>query len=638
MNPDNGAPAWPAWPRADERGLVRFVTPRASRWQPLQVSRFDLSDQRDRCRAVAAAIYDALRSRDIRYALEEYHPSDAIQTIRTPAEVLVAPREGTCLDLTALFCGLCLAYEVLPVLVVLDGHAFTLICTTHGLREWNGYDRPGRELFAAGPVTDATRLTGLVDSGAYLPVECTGVARSDLLGQYPELPEARHRTDGLLPFHQAVAAGREQLSRSDRPLRFAIDVATAHYAWRIEPHPLEALPGAYATDIFRLLAQAPAALADGLKVLNSEQIVADRTRDFVGRDFIFQAIDQLLANPDFPCGYILIRGEPGIGKTSLISMLVKNRGYVHHFNVAQANINSTRQFLANVCSQLIVRYQLDHVALPPEATSDSTFLSQLLKEAVEKADNQPVVVVVDALDEAEDDGLTPAANRLYLPPALPPGAFFVISSREQTNYRLVVNRREDVYLQDTSEQNLADIRTYIVARLRAHPDLGPPVNEDEFVDVLTAKSQGNFMYLVYVLADIRTGKITVDSMDNVNNLPVGLRAYYEQHWATMRAQDRDRFERIHEPVLRILAAIREPVGLAEIEQWTQVPPPRIRDVIRDWRQFLNETPSETGEPLYRVYHTSFQDFLAVEGIGLRPFHEQIARTALAKIPGFLDHG
>ncbi|MEU4419928.1 ATP-binding protein [Actinoplanes sp. NPDC024001] len=636
MTSDSGALAWPAWPRADERGLVRFVTPRSSRWQPLDVSRFDLSAQPDRCRAVAEAVFDALRGRDIRYALEEYHPSDALQSIRTPAEVLVSPREGTCLDLAALFCGLCLAYELLPVLVVVEGHAFALFCTTHGLRQWNGYDRPGRELFAGGPLTDPARLAELVDSGTYLAVECTGFARSELLGQYPDLPEARDRADGLLTFERALAAGREQIGRADRPLRFALDVATAHYEWRIEPHPVEALPGAYATDIFRLLAQAPTTLAGGLRVLDSERIVAERTRDFVGRDFIFQEIDRLLAKTDFPSGYILVRGEPGIGKTALMSMLVKTRGYVHHFNEAQANIHSTRTFLANVCSQLIIRYQLDHVVLPAEATTDGAFLSQLLQEAAEKSGGQPVVVVVDALDEAEDDGLALRANRLALPRTLPPGVFFVISSREKKNYRLDVDRREDVYLEDTSDENMADVRTYVVNQLRAHPELVPAHNEDEFVDVMTGKSLGNFMYLVYVLADIRAGKISVDTMDDVNNLPIGLRAYYEQHWATMRDQDQDRFERIYEPVLRILATVREPVELAKVEEWTQLPPTRILDVIRDWRQFLNETPSDTGEPLYRVYHTSFQDFLAVEGVGLRPYHEKIALTALAKIPNFLD--
>ena len=216
--------------------------------------------------------------------------------------------------------------------------------------------------------------------------------------------------------------------------------------------------------------------------------------------------------------------------------------------------------------------------------------------------------------------------------------FLVVSSREEVNYRLVVDRGKDVYLDDAGDENMKDVRTYITAQVRAHRELVPAVHEDDFVDVLTAKSQGNFMYLVYVLADIRAGKISVDTMDHLNRLPAGLRSYYEQHWATMRAQDQDRFERIYEPVLRILATVREPVKQAKVEEWTQLPPPRIREVIRDWRQFLNETPSACGEPLYGFYHTSFQDFLAVEGVGLRPSHERIAMTALAKIPGFLDQG
>jgi hypothetical protein len=45
--------------------------------------------------------------------------------------------------------------------------------------------------------------------------------------------------------------------------------------------------------------------------------------------------------------------------------------------------------------------------------------------------------------------------------------------------------------------------------------------------------------------------------------------------------------------------------------------------------------STEGEKRYRVYHTSFQDFLAEEGIGLKPSHQRIAETALRKIPGFL---
>jgi hypothetical protein len=631
---------WPQWSRVDDRGLTRFVTSQAQRWLPLPISRFDVAADPDKYRVTAAAIYDALKTTNIRYALEQYHPSEALQTIRTPPEVLVSPREGTCLDLAVLFCGLCESYELLPILIVIDGHALAAVSLTHGLRDWNGY-RPGRESFATDPLTDVERLRALIDEQSFMAVECTGFAYSEELGKrIGDKPEATHRTRGVLTFEQAVRAGREQLDRTDRPFRFALDVAIAHYGWRIEPRPLEPLPGAWMTSIFRLLTVAPASLAAHLKVLDFERLVDERTRNFVGRNFIFKGVDALIADAGFKSGYILVRGEPGIGKTALLAQLVKTRGYVHHFNIAPQNIRSTRAFLENVCAQLIVRYQLDYVTLPAEAGQDSAFLSQLLEEVKARAENEPVVILVDALDEAEDVGLAVSANRLFLPRSLPDGVFFVLTSREQMDYRLDVDRRKDVYLRDNDPQNLDDVRAYVREFLRAHAEMPArlaawAVGDADFVDLMTGKSEGNFMYLVHVLGDIRSGTLTPEIIDRIQDLPTGLRQYYERHWRTMRAQDEQRFEAIYEPVLRLLATVREPVSVAALEEWTRLDPARILKVIREWRGFLNEVPSPEGEKRYRVYHTSFQDFLAEEGVGLKPSHQRIAETALRKIPGFL---
>jgi len=68
--------------------------------------------------------------------------------------------------------------------------------------------------------------------------------------------------------------------------------------------------------IFQLFAQAT--LARHIRVHEFQTLVNERTRNFVGREFISKAIDRLLQDPNFPSGYIVIRGEPGIGKTSLI--------------------------------------------------------------------------------------------------------------------------------------------------------------------------------------------------------------------------------------------------------------------------------------------------------------------------------
>jgi hypothetical protein len=391
--------------------------------------------------------------------------------------------------------------------------------------------------------------------------------------------------------------------------------------------------------IYQSFIAAPAPLARHIRVREFESLITERTAGFVGRDFIFQAIDVFFSDPAFPGGYIIIRGEPGIGKSALIGELVNRRGWVHHFNIASQNIRTARDFLGNICAQLIARYQLDYAALPSEALQDSGFLSKLLHEAAHKADHRPVVVLVDALDEAEDVGLPADANRLYLPSSVPPGVFLVVTSREEHDFRLHVDRREDIYLRDDSPENLADVRQYISRYIAMHPSgLGASiqlwgVSEQEFIAILTEKSQGNFMYLVHVLRDIDKGLLTMVNIENIRKLPQGLRAYYQRHWRTMQDQDPARFEKYYQPVVCLLATVREPVSISDLAQWTHLDLTAITQVIQTWREFLNEDEDQSGVLLYRVYHASFQDFLQDE-VGLKPYHNLIALTALDKIPGF----
>jgi len=138
--------------------LARFVTPESGALvETTQCT--DLLQQPDGCRQLVQAIYEALAAKQIQYAPEKYHPSEAIQLIRTPLEILEAPREGTCLDLAVLFCGLCLGYDLLPWLVVIEGHALTAVSLTHGLREWNVLNRREHAWFEKDLLTDSDTIT-----------------------------------------------------------------------------------------------------------------------------------------------------------------------------------------------------------------------------------------------------------------------------------------------------------------------------------------------------------------------------------------------------------------------------------------------------------------------------------------------
>lgn len=400
--------------------------------------------------------------------------------------------------------------------------------------------------------------------------------------------------------------------------------------------------GDYAT-VFQRFDDTSPAIASYIRSAQFRTLVDERTREFVGREFVFEAVDRLMAGTQYSSGYIVIKGEPGIGKTSVAAALVLRGGYPHHFNVAPENIRSPRQFLENVCAQLIVCYGLDHVAMPPNAGNDAGFLKQLLAEAVAQARQQrntPVVIVIDALDEAEDAGLPADANRLFLPRTLPEGVFFIVTSREEADYRLDVDNTSEIWIRDDDPANTEDVARYIARFIETYQGTMTArlddwsVSREEFVAQISTLSEGNFMYLIYVLPEISLGGLSKATVGGVQELPRGLKGYYMRHWREMKDRDVERFQAFQRPVLCFLAIGREPVSVEQLVEWTGLEPSAVRSVIRSWREFLNEDVN--GRPTrYRIYHRSFAEFLD-EQEDLRWYHNQIATHALSKIPGFLN--
>lgn len=368
--------------------------------------------------------------------------------------------------------------------------------------------------------------------------------------------------------------------------------------------------------------QLPAHAGLAKRHISFVSLIADKTKGFVGRQFVFDALDGFLRKNK--SGYFVIKGEPGIGKTAILAQLVKTRGYPHHFNVAPQNIRTPRQFLANVCAQIIARYDLPHEFLPDDTTEDSSFLVQCLEEAAAKSENRPVVLVVDALDESERLGLPPRVNNLYLPPSLPEGAYVVVTSRPLDDLKLIVSNSQSLFLEPDSENNLLDIRAYIEhyfqtnARLRNRLKQWQ-ISKEVFIEALMQKSEGNFIYLHYILPAIAAGRFQRGTVDE---LPQGLQAYYRGHWNQMQIAEANEFDDLYAPVVCVLAVAREPVTVEQLHKWTGKDVAKIRRAIAQWREFLEES-NVAGLHYYRLYHTSFQDFLR-QMVDLKRFHKLIA--------------
>ena len=340
-------------------------------------------------------------------------------------------------------------------------------------------------------------------------------------------------------------------------------------------------------------------------------LISEKTEGFVGRKFVFKAIDDFLASQ--PNGYFIIEAEPGVGKSAIAAEYVRRTACVAHFNVSSRGINRADQFLESVCTQIISRYSLTYASLPSDVTRDGKFLAQLLSEVGAKLKrNERLVIAIDALDEVDQIDHT-GANILYLPATLPKDIYFVMTRRPVT-LPFTVNIPQYLFdLMQYQAESLQDTQTYIRGaterqQLRAWID-AQGLTVEEFITQLANKSENNFMYLRYVLADIER---CVYQNLSIDSLPQGLEAYYEKHWRDMGMTAKP-LPRTKIKIVYVLAELREPVSRELIADFAREDAFTVQEVLDEWEQFLRHEQVD-GETCYSVYHSSFCDFLVHKDI------------------------
>ncbi len=338
-----------------------------------------------------------------------------------------------------------------------------------------------------------------------------------------------------------------------------------------------------------------------------QSLIADKTEDFVGREYVFNAIEALIANN--PKGYFTIIGDPGQGKSAILAKYVQDTGCIAHFNVLLQGPNRADQFLESVCRQLIERYELDYDSLPPNATRDGEFLGQLLDEVAQKRDGEAVIIAVDALDEVDTASYRDAANILYLPAYLPDGVYFILTRRRGVEVPLTsFAPMQTLNLLDFQTDSERDVRTYIGNRVNSSGNLRQQIDVwgetiTEFTNKIAQKSENNFMYLRYVLLDIESGLYQDLTLEQ---FPQGLQGYYDFHWRRMGMTAKPLpVEKIK--IVYILGEVREPVSRRQICDFSGEDEYAVQQVLNDWKQFLHELTKE--DKRYSVYHSSFRDFL-----------------------------
>ena len=380
--------------------------------------------------------------------------------------------------------------------------------------------------------------------------------------------------------------------------------------------------------------------------IDFETYIQEKTKEFVGRNAIFDATEMFVQNN--PRGYFLLRGDPGIGKSAIAAQFVKQHVYVHHFNIRAAGICNPEIFLNNLLVQLCARFELDATVFCQRLLKPGG-LTELLNAASKKlSDNNKLVIIIDALDEVDRSAHIYGENLLYLPSILPKGVYIVTTLRHEPVPLRIDCEQTEFNIQHDGPDNVGDIRRNLNQSLRKRGIqkylAAQKISKEKFIDILAKKSEGNFIYLVYVLAEIM--QCADESLD-LNMLPSGLANYYEDHWRRMRDADEDSWFAYKLPVVVALTVTKAPVSIELLAKFSGIRQrARIVDVLEQWKSFLHVTQEEKGGErirVYSLYHNSFYDFIKEKdqvkeaGVSLKQFHKNIAHELQDAFKEFI-HG
>jgi hypothetical protein len=340
---------------------------------------------------------------------------------------------------------------------------------------------------------------------------------------------------------------------------------------------------------------------------------------FTGREWLVHEVDRFVA--DNPCGYVFIEADAGLGKTTFAAWLVKTRRYLSHFS-RYSDGRSVRAALQNLSAQLIISCGLDEEApggiLPGWAQTPSGFEALLGKAAWRGRENGPkLVLVVDGLDEAE-----PSVEGLPfgLPVLLPSGVFVIGTYRTGRAPLRPSSPHATLRIGQHDPRNRHDIRAFLI-KAAAEGVLAARLAEAnldvaEFTDMLADRCDGVWIYVQYVLQELRLG---LRRSNAIVNLPAGLRDYYAdqiRRWQRNPAWNRELL-----PLLATLGIAGEPLPASALARLAGGLDPVA---VRRWcdltlRPLLTATRADAvSQPLrYGIYHASFREALRADDAASR---------------------
>lgn len=380
-------------------------------------------------------------------------------------------------------------------------------------------------------------------------------------------------------------------------------------------------------------------------VLDFAEYVAKCVKAFTGREWVFAEIDRWLADPEGPT-FFLITGEPGVGKSAMAARLTQVRKLAaYHFCIARdvktidpvlftrsiafqlcqidafaqevlkeskVDLNIVQNVQENYGQVIGSRIETLVINAPSGMAAFTHAVLQPLGALYAEGFEGQLVLLVDALDEAvQCKGMETIVDLLANAGPLPQQVRVVLTSRPEGAVlrHFEEGRIPHLRLDAGRPETLEDIRRYTQAQVATDQVLRARLVEqkmtaERFVERVTRASQGNFLYVVWLLPAIAGGR---QPFDTVEVLPQGLDEIYREFLRTRSLGQEIRQWRYYRPLLGILMVAQQPLSARQLAQFAGTDAQSVADFVIDAAQFLD--PTSSGQGQYQLYHQSVADFL-----------------------------
>jgi hypothetical protein len=243
--------------------------------------------------------------------------------------------------------------------------------------------------------------------------------------------------------------------------------------------------------------------------------------------------------------------------------------------------------------------RLDLSALNDEASFDRAF-SQPLKRLHERGYTEQLLLLVDALDEAQTYSGITLSDLIARSADLPQNVRILASSRDEPRVLKFFRGVAPFDLRRNAVDH-DDVRSYVEERLEGIEV--PAAQGAPFAERLTQRADGVFLYAAMVLDELLRSPVLASDLDSYV-LPKGLSGLYHAFLTRELGKDDRRWFALYEPLLGLIA-VAQGNGLTAT-QLQQLVGCDVREALRAIKQYVaGDLPNGP----FRPFHKSFADFL-----------------------------